>query len=219
MKIVFFSDTHGEHNNVTIPECDIAIFTGDLTRTGLRSQTTDFLDWFTEQDQAKYKVMIAGNHDYWFDINHRKSANYNITDGSQLDVIPNNITYLQDNSVTINGIKIWGSPITPWFWNWAFNVTPEVLETYWDKIPMDTDIVITHGPPANTILDICKTGDRAGCPSLYKRLLEVKPKICAFGHIHEGYGIEIIEDIKLINASILNVNYVPVNSPIEIEYK
>ena len=67
MKIVFFSDTHTKHNEVTLPEADILVFTGDCTGRGSRYDVEDFLEWFSAQ-KSKHKVMIAGNHDFFFEM-------------------------------------------------------------------------------------------------------------------------------------------------------
>jgi len=227
MKIVFFSDPHGFHDEFDLPEADIAICAGDISMSGLRTQVTSFTEWYDRQP-VTHKIFIPGNHDYWFDKKHPKSLNYKLEDDSHLDVVPEGIIYLEDSSVTIEGIKIWGSPTTPWFHNWAFNKVPEDLFGYWDQIPEDVDIIVTHGPPANTILDKCiRDGKRAGCPSLTKRIADIRPKICAFGHIHEGYGIDdkYIPDAdgnekvtKLINCSVLNHNYYRTNEPVIIDW-
>lgn len=226
MKIVFFSDTHNWHDTIKLPEVDIAICCGDVSLRGSRTEVVSFLDWFKEQP-VKHKIMIAGNHDYWFDKNHPKSINYKLEDDSHLDIIPEGITYLQDSDVTVEGIKIWGSPTTPWFHNWAFNKVPEDLEEYWNQIPDDVDIVITHGPCANTYLDRCENGKRAGCPSLTRRVADIRPKILAFGHIHEGAGIDdkhipdddgIEKVTRLINCSYLNLQYHPANDPVVIDW-
>ncbi len=228
INICFFSDPHGFHHEFELIECDIAICAGDISLRGHRHEIVDFLEWFDKQP-AKHKVFIAGNHDYWFDKNHPKSINYNLEDDSHLDVIPESITYLENSSITIEGIKIWGSPVTPWFHNWAFNMIPEDLETFWDQIPDDADIIVTHGPCANTILDKCiRDGARVGCPSLTNRISNIRPKILAFGHIHESYGVDdkfIPDDegvekmTRLINCSVLNFHYYMANEPVLINWE
>ena len=56
--------------------------------------------------------------------------------------------YLEDSSCEVLGYKIWGSPWTPWFCDWGFNARRgEESKSHWDKIPNDTDIILTHGPP------------------------------------------------------------------------
>lgn len=92
----------------------------------------------------QYKIFIAGNHDFYFE------------DYSQQEIqekLPENMYYLNDSGICIEGINIWGSPITPTFFNWAFNKDRgyDIIQ-HWQKIPDNTDILITHGPP-NMILD------------------------------------------------------------------
>lgn len=62
----------------------------------------------------------------------------------------------------------------------------EITIAKWNEIPDDTDILVSHGPPFG-IGDLCKSSLRVGCPMLLSAVQErVKPKIHAFGHIHEG---------------------------------
>jgi hypothetical protein len=57
------------------------------------------------------------------------------------------------NVVTVEGLKIYGSPFSPYFRDWAFNATPlddggdEFMDRKFSRIPDDTDIFIIHGPP------------------------------------------------------------------------
>ena len=79
------------------------------------------------------------------------------------------------------------------------------------------DVLLTHGPPAymENGLSLVLEGEDVGCEDLYNAIKKrVKPKISAFGHIHEGFGIEIIGEKTYINASFLNFNYQPMNYPI-----
>lgn len=216
MKITFFSDTHNAHKFVDIPsDSDMVIFTGDMCGHGNIKECKSFLRWFSELPN-KYKVMISGNHDIYMDKSHYKN---NGRDYNPKDIIPQNIIYLENETVTIEDIKIFGSPVTPWFYDWAFNVNrgEDILE-YWNKIEPDTDIIITHGPPQG-ILDRCMDGSEVGCIDLKNKIDEIKPSIVAFGHIHEAYGIKDIDDVKYINSSIMTVRYQPLNDPITIDYE
>jgi predicted phosphohydrolase len=229
MKIVFFSDTHGKHHQLIVPEGDMIICCGDISMRGDRSEIRSFLDWFSDLPH-KYKIFISGNHDFWFDTKH--SRNKSLRPGENpRDIIPSNIIYLENETITIEGIKIFGSPWTPWFHSWAFNATRgDEINKNWELIEEGTDIVIAHGPPAGTHLDRCRGGDRVGCQDLAKRLAVIKPKICSFGHIHEAYGVDDKEilDIndpskpgdmmKLINCSVLNLQYEVANRPITINW-
>jgi hypothetical protein len=128
-----------------------------------------------------------------------------------------NAIYLQDSGVDIDGIKFWGSPWQPEFYNWAFNLPrgPE-LARVWAQIPNDTDVLITHGPPYG-VLDEIYHGKRVGCQDLSDALERVKPKVHVFGHIHEGYGVLEQNGTTYVNASLCNQYYQLVHSPIVID--
>ena len=115
-------------------------------------------------------------------------------------------------------MKIWGSPVTPTFFNWAFNVDRgKAIEKYWNMIPVDTDILLTHGP-VKGMLDRTTSNINAGCEDLLKTVNKLKPKFHLFGHIHEAYGKETLKEITFVNGSLLNEYYDLVNSPWEFEY-
>ncbi len=206
VKIVLISDTHGLHEKINVPDGDMLIHAGDVSNKGSVQGIGNFLYWFEKQPHC-HKIFIAGNHDFGFE---------NIPETVE-KMIPDSITYLNDSGIEIEGINIWGSPVTPWFHDWAFNrLRGGQISKYWDWIPDNTDILITHGPPKG-ILDKCDNGDIVGCEDLLKRVKEVKPKYHIFGHIHEGYGISSNENTIFINASSLNSRYEPVNEPQIIE--
>jgi Icc-related predicted phosphoesterase len=60
----------------------------------------------------------------------------------------------------------------------------------YDRIPGDTDVLITHGPPRG-ILDLPTNanGVHVGDGELATALFRIQPQIHAFGHIHEGHGV------------------------------
>jgi len=214
IKLVFISDTHGKHSdqNFLVPDGDFIIHCGDVSSYGTESQILDFCDWF-EKLPHTHKIMIPGNHDFLFEKKYDVAKN--ITDSR-------NINLLIDSGIELEGIKFWGSPITPWFHNWAFNrYRGSNIQDHWDKIPQDIDVLITHGPPAylGNNLGRVQEGEDVGCYDLYKAIQRVKPKINCFGHIHEGYGTYIEEETLFINCSILNRRYVRTNDPISIDYK
>ena len=207
MKFVTISDTHGQHNNLKLPQADVIIHAGDITKSGNKEETVEFLTWFAELPFT-YKIFIAGNHDFFFE----ESSEAEIK-----NLIPLNVIYLCNSSVIINGIKIWGSPITPYFFNWAFNRhRGDDISRYWDLIPNDTNILITHGP-AFSILDKTARKLDVGCEDLLNRIQEVKPKYHICGHIHEAYGQSKKEATYYINASVLDEHYSIKNNPVEFE--
>jgi len=188
IKILHFGDTHGNHRKLEVPEdIDIAIFSGDAGtyRDAYMNEpiVRDFIDWYYGLD-IPHKIMIAGNHDSAIESNL-------ITKG---DISRRNIIYLENEDVTIKGIKIWGSPYTPSFNNWSFNKARHKLHEIWDHIPKDTDILVTHGPPKG-VLDLTENRDGSlemcGCANLFRQVYQrVKPKYHLFGHIHNRYNAE-----------------------------
>lgn len=207
MKIVIISDTHGMHSNVKVPEGDILIHSGDILR-GKKSNGLNDFNEFIGSLPHKYKIVIAGNHDFCFENNKTESVK-KLT----------NCIYLEDSGIEIEGIKFWGSPWQPWFLDFAFNLKKESdRKKKWDLIPEDIDVLITHSPP-HKILDKTFAGINAGCEELAKAVKRIKPKVHIFGHIHEGYGNYSDEYTDYINASVCTKAYAPVNPPVEYLFK
>ena len=213
MIVTFISDTHTMHGQLELPGGDLLIHAGDLMDSGYGKYAIhDFCDWFEGQDY-KHKVFIAGNHDRMFE-NHPLEAN---TIVNNYDVI-----YLQDETTSIDGVKLYGSPWQPEFHSWAFNLprVSEELEKVWSVIPTDTDILITHGPPQGH-LDVSGppyNEGNLGCELLRVKVDDIKPKIHIFGHIHGSYGYKFHNGTHFINASVLDEKYKQVNTPITVDW-
>lgn len=108
MKILFLSDTHGMHRQLTdLPQADILIHSGDISKRGKDQEVEDFIKWFSDQDY-QYKVFIAGNHDFYFE---------RVPVERMQKLLPQNTYYLSDTGIIIEGLNIWGSPIIPWFFD------------------------------------------------------------------------------------------------------
>ncbi|MFG1486165.1 metallophosphoesterase family protein [Halobacteriovorax sp. RZ-1] len=208
MKLTFFSDTHNRHSEVPFESGDILFHTGDFTRRGSLEDTRAFAEFVAGLD-FKHKIVIAGNHDFCFDDERKEEAEAILKE--------NGIIYLNDSGIEIEGFKIWGSPIQPWFHDWAFNRHrgPEI-QKHWDLIPNDTDILLTHGPP-RAVMDLCANGERVGCTDLLKTIQRVQPRVHAYGHIHEGYGTDIFGGIIFVNSCSLDESYNYKNAPITLE--
>lgn len=206
MKIVCISDTHSLHSRMEIPDGDLLIHAGDISSRGGMAEIRDFNEWLGTLPHPN-KVMIAGNHDFGFE-RYPQEAEALIT----------NAKYLNDSGITIAGLKIWGSPIQPWFYDWAFNrQRGKDIRKHWDMIPTDTDILITHGPPFG-VLDDTERGEKVGCEELIKVIQKrVRPRLHVFGHIHEAYGQQQVNDTLFVNASMVNLAYRPVHQAIVVE--
>ncbi len=205
-KVVCISDTHGFHPH--IPDGDILIHTGDHSLRGNLAEATKFHSWFASLPH-KYKVYCAGNHDHA------------IAPGGVGVHLPSeyeNITYLQDSGIEIEGLKIYAAPWVPKFMNWAFNLprAGAELAARWAAIPDDVDILMTHVPPMG-IRDLTKNDEHIGCELLWARMQEVNPMIHAFGHVHEQWGCSKIRDTFYVNAAIMNRDCIPTNLPIVID--
>lgn len=181
------------------------VHAGDLTSRGKLEEVHALNDWLAGLPYA-HKLVVAGNHDWLFEKSP-DLARATLTAA----------TYLENQAVVINGLKFWGSPVSPWFFNWAFNVRRgQAIRAVWQQIPEDTDVLIVHGPPYG-ILDQNYQGKHCGCQDLLERVLQIKPRLVIFGHIHEGYGQLEYQGIRFVNAASLDVKYRPVNAPLVVE--
>lgn len=209
LKIVHLSDTHFAHEYTRVPEGDILIHTGDALSKGSMQELSQFARWMQSLSH-KYKIYVPGNHD---EVVEKRP------DDARAVLGPEIITLINE-SVEIEGQIIWGSPYTPFFNNWSFmKYRGPMMEEVWEQMPDKVDILLTHGPPWG-ILDQVPTGmmPNVGCEDLRKRVLEVKPRIHLFGHIHEGYGMTNVDRISFYNSSIQGDIYEPLRDPQVIEY-
>jgi Icc-related predicted phosphoesterase len=230
MRIVLISDTHSLHSLmqhdvesfIDPKQYNILIHAGDCTNVGKKNEVEDFVYWYMGLKGFDTKIFIAGNHDLSFEEEPNWLSNY-INDEN---LSQSNCVYLEDEGFVIElpeftkSIKFYGSPWQPEFYNWAFNLprNGKVLESKWADIPVDTDILITHGPPFG-VLDIAPTNVRVGCELLYNRVTELNPLLHIFGHIHQSHGILKINNTLFVNASICTERYVPSYKPIVLDMK
>jgi len=177
------------HHDLKLKQGEVLIHAGDITEYGEKDEVDDFLRWFAKQP-FEHKIFIAGNHDLFL---------ADCSKAALKRVIPDGVIYLQNSSATINGFNIYGSPITPYFLGMAFNKRRgNEIRKEWNKIPENTDILITHGPPIG-ILD-----NEMGCESLKEKVLIIKPTLHVFGHIHEHHGTIKEHGTCFVNAALVN---------------
>ena len=205
MKITVISDTHGQHRDLILPGGDLLIHCGDISPEGTIAEINSFFEWFKELPYL-YKCTIVGNHDWIFETSSHLAKS----------MIPEGIVYLEDNLTEIEGIKIYGTPVSPPFCEWAFNRGPSRIIRHWQNIPSGIDILITHCPPYGILDYVDYEGDGVGCRLLKKELERIRPRYHCFGHVHEGYGVFVTDETTFINASVLNGEYVLTNKPVEI---
>lgn len=211
MKLVCISDTHGLHNKLILPEGDVLVYAGDFSSYGNWSDTKDFLHWFNEQD-FKFRILTAGNHDKIPYIYFSDFIN---------EIIKTKIIYLQDYSIIIEGIKFFGTPWSLPFGIWSFMKSEKDLLKIFNSIPLDTDVIISHGP-CHGILDqtYYANGDidcNCGSFALKETVKRIKPKIVITGHIHESFGKYTDYKTDYYNVSVVDEFYKVVNPPTIIE--
>ncbi|HSS43975.1 MAG TPA: metallophosphoesterase [Thermoanaerobaculia bacterium] len=136
-RIVCVSDTHNRQGQFEVPDGDVLIHAGDLTGRGTLPEITAVNDWFGRLPHTN-RVVIAGNHDFLFERENALARS-----------LLTNASYLEDSGIEVQGLKIWGSPWQPWFYDWAFNLPrgPALAEK-WRRIPEKIDVLVTHGPPS-----------------------------------------------------------------------
>lgn len=213
-KIVCVSDTHNCNQEIIVPEGDILIHSGDAAINGTQAEIEAFLKWFSALPH-RHKIFVAGNHDWLYETDNRLARILTANFG---------ITYLQDSFIEIEGLKIYGSPWQPRFFDWAFNLDrgAEMAEK-WKLIPPDIDILITHGPPHGILDEVPRKywTENTGCEELMKRIEEISAfgrlKLHVFGHIHCGYGQTEKFGVKFVNASTCDEEYKPIQPPITVE--
>lgn len=171
MKIIHISDTHARHEKLRIPPCGILIHSGDI---GIRTDLLEldrFLNWF-EKQEATHKIWTAGNHDLCLDANFMGNNPNGVRLGGKavhkdaMDRIKqSNAHYLMNASCEVEGIRFYGAPWSPSFHrhHWAFNQDPGTeIQRQWGKIPTDTEVLITHGPPFGCLDQVDRRAIGAG---------------------------------------------------------
>ena len=218
------SDEASRPLQLPTPKTDVLLHCGDLTQVGGVSSFNKALK-LLGSIEAELKLVIAGNHDleldrrYWEmqcgdeenpeDSEDLEDHDLAVQAMTGMDAQEAGVLFLNEGTHTFtlrNGatFRIYVSPYTPAFGDWAFAYGPDedrfnepshtargITSIATEPIPDGVDIVMTHGPPRG-ILDSCPQGN-VGCGKLRRALHRVRPKMHCFGHIHEGYGIEVVD--------------------------
>lgn len=159
--IIAFSDTHGNHRRLQVPEdADIVICAGDAVEDDLKGgEYDDFIAWFGALP-AKWKLFVPGNHELSFSRIRYQTVVQKFEAAG--------IIVLQDAVEECDGVVI-GS----------ISRDARIAD---EDIPDDTDILVTHWPPYG-ILD-----NGLGSLNILNFVLKAQPWWHLFGHIHETEG-------------------------------
>jgi Icc-related predicted phosphoesterase len=205
LKLIAIGDSHRQHWNIKIPKCDIFIFAGDAEIDSLLA-LHDFNDWLGTI-KATYRIVVGGNHDRYLEFIGKEECKRLLT----------NCIYLENESVSILGLKIWGSPFSPLFNDWSFMKHDNDLKEIWDKIPLDTNIVVTHTMPYGIFDTVLPREERVGSITLRDKVKEMQPKIFIGGHLHLSGGQKYTDyKTDYYNVSLLDDSYQLVNQPTTI---
>jgi Icc-related predicted phosphoesterase len=226
MRIVCISDTHSQViPDDQMPDGDVLIHAGDITNNGKIFWLQKQAEWFRHLVDTKYEhlVFCAGNHDFILDAFRKENAE---------TALPNlfgstRIHYLRDSSCVLRfpgerSVRFYG---TPWVncGSWAFSEEDRLnRRAYFNLIPSDTDVLISHGPPYG-ILDRCENEAHgfgpAGDIELLNAVERVRPLLHVFGHIHDGYGQAAYGSTRFVNAASTQIKgeYVLGNAPIVVD--
>jgi Icc-related predicted phosphoesterase len=218
VRIVATSDCHGRLGSVTIPAGDLLVIAGDVLPNSTRDPERDAvaqarhlseLDELAGSLDFEHVVLVAGNHDWIFE--RKKDARRSLR----------NLIYLEDESIIIDGVKVHGSPWQPEFCSWAFNLprNGDELRHYWQLIPDDVDVLVTHGPPYGVLDHPDGVRPSVGCELLRERVDAIRPRLHLFGHIHGSYGIERRGETTFANVSLCDEDYEPTQPPLVFEVK
>lgn len=225
MKIDCVSDTHLTTNLSHLPGGDILIHAGDALNSGSMYDLIEFKSHLMSiADRYKHILYTPGNHCCVFEEDREMATRC-------IEEVPGLIV-LHDKSITIDGIKFYGTSWQPFFYDWAFNVgewkyheggrlnwtDTDKLAEYYSRIPDDTQVLITHCPPygiRDAVGDPEKSGRRTGSRELLDRVKQLKDlRLHVFGHIHYSHGVEKIGGTTFINAAMCDEEYDPTNSPV-----
>ena len=200
LTIVLISDTHELHREVEVPPGDILIHAGDFTMNSKSAEKLlDFNEWLGELPHA-YRVVIPGNHD-------------SVVEDASRRALITNATLLINETVEIMGLKLWGSPTTPLLGE-AFGVVSDTVRAkLYSRIPADTDILVTHGPPYGILDKAPGSHHHEGCNQLLAAVRKVKPMLHVFGHIHRAYGTESTNDTLFVNVALPDSGFEMGNRP------
>jgi hypothetical protein len=227
MRIAAVSDLHG--HLPAVPACDLLLLPGDLcpVRGGHdvhhpRQQALwlagPFRNWLSVVPAAEV-VATPGNHDFIFQ--------------QAPELVPAGLrwTCLIDQPAEKFGLRIWGTPWQPWFYDWAYNADPDKMKEVAAAIPADTDLLVMHGPPRGFGDRVTRRGgdgplyEHVGCPHLLARTAELAGlKLAVYGHIHSGHGVYKVirpggsHDTLLANVSLVDEAYRPVHGVTVFDY-
>lgn len=234
MKFTAISDLHG-YLPEDLPGGDVLCISGDIVPLACQNDFGQSVAWFC-MDFAPWAVLlpyrkivfIGGNHDFFLqelgDMYGPSSVMKHLLPEAHMG--QSKLVYLYDNSVEIDGVRIYG---TPWIANlerWAFFRYDEDLMEVYGRIPRKCDILLTHMPPldcgAGCVLQPGRynTMENYGSLELAEAISARDIRYALCGHVHSGnhcpepFGCVA----NVVNVSLRDESYRVVYAPFNFEF-
>jgi len=194
VRLVLISDTHELHRELDIPDGEILIHAGDFTMFSKSPHPiSDFNRWLGELPH-RHKIVVPGNHEFFLEADPVKRS------------LLSNASVLINEGIEIDGLRIWGSPVTPSYGGaFGLSFTADRRRLY-AQIPKDTDVLITHGAPYGILDSTPDSGVHSGCQELLDAVMRIHPKLHVFGHVHGAHGIFETSQTTFVNAAMLGID-------------
>jgi hypothetical protein len=228
MRIAALSDQHGFLPDV--PPCDLVIVAGDVCPDYIgpllaMHEPERQKAWFNREIRpwlakapARHKILTWGNHDWCgeaCEFPHDSPAQASTT---ELQIVVDERTTVESPD---GRIRVWATPWSNQFMNWAFMKAPEELEEVYARIPIGIDILVSHQPPYG-YGDLMRgaaagSGEHLGSRELLAAIRRVRPRLVICGHIHDGAGRFECDGIPIYNVSVVDEGYRLVRPPTLIE--
>ena len=161
MHIFAFSDTHGSHRLLQVPEnVDIIICAGDAVEDDLKGgEYDDFIEWFSSLS-ARWKIFVPGNHELSFELGRAERI----------------IRQMNEKGIVVleNAVEECGGVVIA-----SISDNATIAD---EDIPDDIDILVTHNPSYG-ILD-----EDMGSVNILNFIMKSRPGYHLFGHIHSTAG-------------------------------
>ncbi len=214
MKIVATADTHFPiyqdmeyGGQPLLPDGDVLVIAGDFMYSGTEREWYPRVNGLKRITKYQHKLLVPGNHDLFF-------QHYAGPCMQEMRAAGVHCLTPTGPKVEIEGIRFGGCPFVTNLPNWAYNADEDTIWGYLDSLGR-VDVMIAHSPPRG-VLDSDGRG-QYGTGAMRKYIAKYEPEIVICGHVHEGYGTQVIGRTHVYNAAMCNADYVQANPAHVIE--
>lgn len=199
MEIIAIADTHSKMGRVeeaedAIRKADFLVIAGDITHFGDKYDVEKIISLFKKINPNI--MAVPGNCDH-LDINdHLGSICTDLHGKSQ-----------QHGEIGFFGLG--GSNHTPFSTpqEYTDEELKEILEKGYENLKSKIKVMVSHGAPFDTKLDLTGRGIHAGSMVVRKFIENNHVDLVICGHIHESRGIDYIGDTMIVNPGPFHMGY------------